>query len=189
MPTASMQTVGDKVVKNLDAMISRGKDNRAFFARVAYPMYQAAQMKRWITEGQSEGQKWKPLNEKYAAWKRVNLAGFPGNGEKMLIAKGRLVESVIGRKLAGNPESILTDAEGNKTLTGSMGSGGIATKARDHHVILDDKSMTITSSTPYARYVSQVRPFFKFSPQLTQRIKASYRTWITKGEVSTRGRT
>lgn len=58
--------------------------------------YQNLQRKRWMTENESEGRKWEPLNPTYAKAKRKKWAAAPGGGRKMLIASGKLYQSVIG---------------------------------------------------------------------------------------------
>jgi hypothetical protein len=187
MAATGIKQVGKGVTQNLEAMVSRGKDSRAFFARVAYPMYQARQMKRWMTENASEGETWKPLNTKYAEWKRINFAGYPGNGEKTLIRTSRLIVGVIGRVLQGNPESIEQSAEGKFSEKGSMGMA-VSGRAPGHFVLIDERSMVVSTDVPYSKFVCERRPFFDFNPQFKKDIKKRYAQWFTTGEVKTRGK-
>lgn len=68
----------------------------AFLVRVAYPMYQKFQRKRWMTRNVSEGMQWKPNALRYSEWKKIKYASFPGGGTKVMIATGRLFQSIIG---------------------------------------------------------------------------------------------
>lgn len=96
-------------LKRLRQIVKNGKDSRSFLQLKAYPVYIKAQMKRWMTENQSQGQQWKPLNEKYAWWKKTRYAFAIGNGTKMMIRTGRLYQSVIG---AGDGHfKMITDKE------------------------------------------------------------------------------
>jgi hypothetical protein len=183
MASANIFTKKTEVRDKLDGMIKRGGSSESFLARVAYPLYQARQSKRWITEGASEGVKWAPLNAKYADWKRRQFAGFPANGEKMLIATGRLAESVIGRQLKGDAESteIVVDDKGKSkmVLSGSLGGGGM----KDHKVLVTKRSLVVESLVEYSSQVNAKRPIWKFNDDFFKRLRAAYKGWFTTGQV------
>lgn len=151
-------------------MIKRGRSAQAFLARVAYPMYQSRQMQRWITEGNSEGMPWSALDPKYRAWKRRQYAGFPGNGNRMLIRTGLLAESVIGRKF-----------EGQLVSPDSEASPG---KAAFHRVLITNQSMYIQTEVEYAKYVNEKRKMFVFKKDFAQSIKTQYAQWVVRGKTS-----
>ena len=94
--SARLVNVQNGIEKNLDGMINRSKSFRSFLQSYVYPKYQNLQRERWMTEGESQNDKWPALNAKYAEWKRRRFAAYDGSGEKMLIATGKLVKSVIG---------------------------------------------------------------------------------------------
>lgn len=167
---ATIKTVNNQALKNLEGMIERGRSSQAFLARVAYPLYQARQMKKFMTEGASEGTPWKELKPKYADWKRINFAGWPGHGMKMLIRTGELAEGVIGRKLAGD---VVSDAS---TAAGPGHAAG-------HFVMITDKSLTVATSVPYAKYVSARRPLFNFNEDFAQQLRSRYKAWVIKGQA------
>jgi len=96
-------------LKRLRLMVKNGKNSRSFLQLKAYPVYIKAQMKRWMTENESQGPRWKALNPKYAAQKRRDWQGWIGNGQKMMIASGRLYQSVIGS--GGGHFKMITDKE------------------------------------------------------------------------------
>lgn len=80
---------------------SEGSSVRGWLNRVAYPEIINAQLRRWQSEGASEGEKWQALNPAYARSKLKRFADYPGGGRKMLIATGRLVDSMTGRSEEG----------------------------------------------------------------------------------------
>lgn len=82
----------------IDAMIRRAKPSatRSFLDRNVLQWYRNVQRKRWITENESEGMRWAPLQPAYRRRKLRVFAGYPGGGSKTLIATGRLLASVIG---------------------------------------------------------------------------------------------
>ena len=98
---------GVKLVKNsalkwLDEVQKRSSDDmiRGWLNRKAYPEILKMQMRRWETQNNISGEgwePWRPLNPKYAKSKLKRFADYPGGGRKMLIATGRLVDSMIGR--------------------------------------------------------------------------------------------
>jgi hypothetical protein len=175
MAQASIKMVGGGVIDNLNSMIEKGKSSKAFLARVAYPMYQARQMKRWITENASEGSHWKALNTNYKEWKRINYAGYPGNGEKMLIRTGALLGSVIGKELQGNPDETQVNEKGVTSFSGNLGSG-----KPKHFVMVTDTTLIVGTEVEYAKHVNSVRPMFTFKQEFYREIKEKYYKWFTK---------
>ena len=106
---ANLSVVEGQALKNLRAMIARGKSSRTFLQKHAYPTYIKAQMKRFSSENSSQGQQWAPLNPKYAAYKLNKYASATGGGRKIMIATGKLYKSIIG---AGDGHfKVITDKE------------------------------------------------------------------------------
>lgn len=92
-----------------NAVVAKANSSQAFLNRIVYPMYQNIQRERWMTEGFG---KWPKLNTRYARYKRVKFASFPGQGTKMMIATNRLQKSVVGpgdghRKIATDKKLIV----------------------------------------------------------------------------------
>lgn len=181
MASANIFTKKTEVRDKLDGMIKRGGSPESFLVRVAYPLYQARQSKRWITEGESEGAKWAPLSSKYAEWKRRQFAGFAGHGEKMLIATGRLAESVIGRTLKSDIDNkeIIIDDSGKKTIKTTSIANGI----KDHSVMVTKSSLVVQSLVEYSSKVNATRPIWKFNDDFFKRLRAAYKGWFTTGQV------
>lgn len=92
---ASLKASGT-IEKNIQGMLKRSRQMQGWLNTVAYKTYQNAQRERWMTEGDSQGSKWLPVNPEYAKRKAVKFASAPGGGTKTLIASGTLQKSVIG---------------------------------------------------------------------------------------------
>ena len=133
MTKITMEKIVNGVEEKLKDMTNRANSIQAYFARVAYPTYQKAQIERWQSENASQGKKWEKLDPIYAKRKLVKFAGFEYAGTKMLIATGDLFKSVVG--------------------PGSKG----------HQAKFTNTSMTVGTDVSYAGYVAEIRPFMKFS--------------------------
>lgn len=112
----AMHMAVDGISEHLKKMLDRSNRPQGFNARVAYPMILAAQRKRFMTENESEGDKWAPLSTKpffafwetdpklkkqwpggYREYKKTKFASFDGHGTKTLIATGELLNANIGK--------------------------------------------------------------------------------------------
>lgn len=167
MANASIVSTKKGIQKKLDAMIKKSKSTESFLSKVAYPMYISRQSKRWMTENESEGARWTPLNEKYAKWKKLNFVGYPGHGEKLLIRTGRLAEAVIGRKLKGD---VISE---ESAMSGDLPA--------NHHVMITNKTLHIYTDLNYAQHVNKKRNFFNFKADFRKRLKAAYGAWVVGG--------
>ena len=181
MASANIFTKKTEVRDKLDGMIKRGGSVESFLTRVAYPLYMARQQKRWMTEGASENVKWEPLNAKYALWKTTRFANYAGNGTKMLIATGRLAESVIGRQLKSGMDTkeITVDDAGKKKVVVTSIANGI----KDHDVMVTKRSLVVKSLVEYSSLVNAKRPIWKFNEDFYKRLRAAYKGWFTTGQV------
>ena len=134
-------------------MLMQTKQVRAFLERVVYPTYLKAQMKRWMSQGRTDGfgtfEAWAPLNLKYAAYKKRRWASAPGGGTKILIASGRLYQAIL-----------------------NQGPG--------HRKIISDRSLIVGVDVPYAKYVNERRPFFIFSDEMMKGLKGKYADYISQ---------
>lgn len=86
----------DGISEHFKEMASRARLTQGWLNRVAYPRLIKAQRMRWQTEGASEDEKWEPLNPEYRRSKLKRFADYPGGGRKLLIATGRLIDSMTG---------------------------------------------------------------------------------------------
>ncbi len=148
-----LKVIENKIQKDLSALLNRTLGIRTYLNTVVYQQYKNAQRKRWMTEGASEGERWKDLDPKYAAWKKKRYATSPGQGRKMLIASGRLFSAVVGE---------------------GMGEG----KVQEHRKIVTNKSIEIGWTTPYAPYVDDVREFSDFGDETTEMIEDGVADYI-----------
>lgn len=150
---ARIVALENKIIGQLNSMIEQSKQVRAFLERVVYPTYLKAQMKRWMTQGRTDGfgtlDPWKPLSSTYAAWKKRRWADAPGGGTKVLIASGRLYQAVMN-------------------------------KGPGHRKIISDRSLIVGVDVPYAKYVNESRPFFIFSDEMMNGLKDKYKKFITQ---------
>lgn len=92
----SIKRLSDGIMQNLQSKIDRTKALQSFLNVNVYAQYQVLQRTRWMTEGSSEGDTWKPVKPAYQKYKASRYAGFPGGGTKMLIRENKLQPSVIG---------------------------------------------------------------------------------------------
>jgi hypothetical protein len=136
MAKSPIKAVESGITKSLEEMASRTRSVQAYFKRIIYRQYQNAQRERWITENASEQGEWKRLDPVYEERKKRQFAAFPGRGEKMLIATGRLVSAVIGQP-----------------------------RSPEHRMTATNRSIEVAWTTPYAAYVDEVRPFSRFSEE------------------------
>jgi hypothetical protein len=107
MPGAKLTKVLSGIEDQLKAMLDRKGRMQAYLNRNVYKQYQNARRTQWATQGASEGDRWENNPPKYADYKTRKFAAYPGGGRKVLIATGRLMQSVIGpgedhRKVATN---------------------------------------------------------------------------------------
>lgn len=172
---ASLKITQNNIAAKLEDMARNSKDSSGFLNRVIYRMYQNAQIERWMTENSSQGGKWKPLNPRYAAYKKRAYGGgtkfryypslglsrpigvfptYPGKGTKMMIATGRLAGSVIGP----NPEY-------------KEGVG-------EHRKYVTENTLTIETVVPYGKDAAEQRPFMQFSDRTLEAMRAAYKQWV-----------
>lgn len=93
MADAKWQKLEDKITGQLQIMIERGRDARAYFMRRLLPKYREYQMLRWTSENQGQ---WPKLTSySYMKWKLRKYSSAIGQGEKMMIASGELLKSAL----------------------------------------------------------------------------------------------
>lgn len=124
----------DGISRQLNSMLSRSGLVRGWLNRVGYPLVIEAQRLRWASEGASEGESWEPLNPRYATRKLKKWKAAPGGGRKMLIASGKLVDSVTGDNTA------------------------------DHYKLVENTKMEVGSLVLYAKWVNEKRNFVRLGP-------------------------
>lgn len=134
-------TVVSNAVEKMHAdLLKKSNKIDAALARDVTVMFHNAQRQRWMTEGRSEGKKWKALDKRYAKRKLTQYAAYPGGGRKMLIATNDLVKSVTGEDRTYYRQKV----EGSK--------------------------LTIGTAVPYAVYVDEERPFMEFSKKTMKKM-------------------
>ena len=138
----------DGAGNKLRGMLNRAGLVRGWLNRVAYPLIIEAQRIRWASEGASEGGSWPALNPAYAIYKLKKFAGYPGGGRKMLIATGRLVDSVTGDN------------------------------TKEHYKLVEDKRLSVGTMVGYAKYVDEARPITKLSSATIQVLKRSLNQYL-----------
>lgn len=180
----SMTEVKNDFIKWI-AQILNPSNKQGAIARM-YPLYQQLQLQRFMTENESEGAQWLPLNDAYKKYKLKRYGGgskrptkanpatqwktWPGNGSKMLIGTGTLAGAVIG--------------PGNEN---PFDQSGIAA----HQVLFTNTSMTVTINNSgqnaeghpfvYASYVNEKRPFMKFSDDHIAQMKTTIESYYSPG--------
>lgn len=125
----------DGIKDYLGGMLNRANLVRGWLNRVAYPKIIQAQRRRWMTENESEGGKWEPLNPSYALRKLRKYRDYPGGGRKMLVATGRLVDGMTGDN------------------------------TRDHYKLVTETTLEVGTTVSYARYVNEKRNIVDLSQE------------------------
>lgn len=150
MAGKGISVVEDKVSGRLNQMINSLGFKRQYLQTRALPKYFKAQRQRFITENATQGTRWEPLNDVYAAYKKKKFADFPGGGRKMMIATGRLMQS-------------LTSAE-----------------SPDFRKLVTDSALIVSTAVEYAKYPAETRPIMEFNQAFVDDIKADYKQWLLK---------
>lgn len=135
-------------------MINRAKDPRAFLNTVILNMYANAQLQRWQSENSSETGQWTQLNQKYAKYKKKRFASFPGAGNALMIATGKLS---MAASLRG---------PGYKKLV----------SVNSLEVSIDDTVI------PYAKYAAVKRPIMQFGGATIESMKTVLGKYLMTGE-------
>lgn len=162
--TIKLKVLDDQASAELDRMAARSDAIRGFLARVVYPFYQNLQLERWESDGGSQGDYWAALSPAYAFWKARKYASTAHRGEKILIASGRLLNSVVGRADLGG-------------VNNSQGQS-------EHRRLIENRSMKIFTTTPYAEYVDAARSFTGIASSDMERIKDAIGKYIRGEEVA-----
>jgi hypothetical protein len=150
---AKITKIQDTVTKNLEAMIKRGVSGRGFIARYVYPKYKEFQMLRWQSE--NKGQWPRLTSEDYIKWKKKKFASAIGQGERMMIASGKLLKSV---------------------LVEPGGFGYARQTETSLEITLDE------GEVPYAKYANEARNFTEFPDDWIQDLRYRYARYVTRGE-------
>lgn len=154
MASVSLTKSQNGIELSLNALLTRGKAISSYLNRVTYPAYQQAQIERWTSENSSQGDTWKPLLPEYQKQKRKKFASYPGSGNALMVATGRLASGAQG----SNP-------------------------AYAYKIITDD-SMTVGvngDALPYAQYVGVMRPYLQFSDATIQEWTGGIAQYIMNG--------
>lgn len=141
---AGLGSVKKEVSLRLAGLLDRSKSIRSFLNRNVVEQYRNVQKRRWMTENQSEGKRWKPLEPGYAEAKQKRYAKYDHGGTQMLYASGQLFKSVIGpghgfRKIVTERQLIITVA------------------------VEPESGKPRKKFTPYAEYVDEDRSFTTYS--------------------------
>jgi len=130
-----ISVIENKVKSRLEKMTQKVRSPKAFIQMTLYPKYLEHQMLRWASENYGQ---WKPLNPDYERMKKKKFASFPGAGNKMMIARGRLYKAVLGQN---NFHA--------KIITDSSLSVGVNFTGKGEPM-------------EYAKFANELRPFMKF---------------------------
>lgn len=119
-------------------------------------LYANAQRTRWMTEGASEGPKWKKLSSGYAASKKWRFASYPGAGNVVLIATSRLLAGLLPPEERKNERSF----------------------GEEFRKIIQNKKVTFKTTVPYADDVNQERPFSVWTQRTMNSFVRDYKTYL-----------
>ncbi len=140
----------DSATEFLHGMLDRAKMPAAWLNRVAYPELLRIQRRRWETEGASEGDPWLPLNDTYRAKKLKMFRDYPGRGTKMLVATGRLIDSMTK---PGDP---------------------------DHYKLVTEKRIEVGTQLEYAKFVGELRDITTLSQDTVDELLSDLGIYLTE---------
>lgn len=139
------------IESQLAGMLNRANLVRGWLNRVAYPRLVKMQRMRWMTEGASEGESWEPLKEKTKLSKLKRFADYPGAGQKMLIATGKLIAGITG----DNPA--------------------------DHYKLVTDTRIEMGTSVSYAKFVNEARNIVDISEETASELTEDLKQYLVSG--------
>lgn len=151
----------DGITQSLTAMLNRTKHIVTFLERNTLRKYQQAQMRRWQTEGSSEGQSWTAITEPYKTYKKKKFASYEGLGYKTMIATGGLYRAATGRG-----PGFLKMISDTKFI---VGIDLYATNPQGRRFY------------DYAAYAAEARPYMEFSDATKNEWKADIARYINSG--------
>jgi len=153
MATGLTQTKAG-IEQRLKDMISRGRSVSAYLNRNLLQQFKDAQNERWQTENSSQGDQWEALDPLYARQKKKRFASFPGSGNVMMVATGRLSQGAMGEN------------------------------SEYYYKVVTDRSFIFginLGSLPYAKYPGMKRPFMSFSQDTVTEWKEGIKAYIVRG--------
>lgn len=172
--TVGIKKVQDTLQDRLKEMMNRAKSTQGAGARL-FALYQQLQIKRFMTENQSEGARWTPLNSTYAKYKVKRYGGgtrrggkgswgsWPGGGRKMLIGTSTLAGAVIGRGAPFEGTDKNVQIYKPYSLQISVQTGGTNAEGKPFD---------------YAETVAQKRPFMSFSTESINQMKEVLKKYL-----------
>lgn len=155
MASASFETTKNGVQMGLEGIIRRGKSVSAYLNRVLFPLYQQAQINRWQSQNSSQTGQWAELKPSYVKIKAKKFASYPGAGQAIMVA------------------------------TGKLAAGAQARDTALYYKLITDQSFTISvnrGAIPYAQYPGVMRPYMSFNEDTILTWKAGIRDYICKGK-------
>lgn len=152
--SASLSVTKDGIRKSLEDSLSRVNTISSFLQRVIYPQYQQTQIDRWESENSSQGQTWMPLESTYKKYKQKKFESYPGHGDALMIATGKLVNAAIGR--SGDAYKEIT----NEYFVVGINDGAI----------------------PYGKWAAERRPIMAFSTEQRKQWTDQIGAWIMRGK-------
>lgn len=155
MATTGMRKQNDPLTAALEGMLTRANTVQAYLNRVVWRQYQDAQQKRWITENSSEGASWKKLTPAYEKRKKTIYASFPGAGNALMVATGKLSSGAMGRD--------------SQYFYKEVTSKGM-------------KVYVNRDALPYAAYVAEDRPYMEFGQDTMNTIVKGLGDFMIEGK-------
>ncbi len=156
MAKASLISIGRGITDQLEGMVKRANLLPGYLNRVVYREYQNAQRARFNSENVGEdfdGGQWASVDPDYETWKEAKYGDNP-------VGKGKKINIATGRLFMG--------------LVGP---------SEDHRKLVDEKSITITHSVEYGRYVDEKRTFSSWSDKFYNRLYAGTADYLIKNII------
>ena len=151
MSTVTLKKISNAFDKFVERVESIDGFRQTFYHDVIYPIYQKAQVQRWDTEGESEGEGWDSISSTWIDRKKKlqakNNAAYPG-GDKIMVFTSDLFKSltVIGEKWS--------------------------------RVLITPDAITVSSGAPYAKYANDARTFSVWGDATKKDIKDAVKDFV-----------
>lgn len=176
--------VEGEVTSRLMSALSRGNDLRGYLDRVVFGQYCEAQIKRFETEGASEGAKWRALDSKYEAYKKRKFASYPYGGRRIGVGYGNLLKVSVGKD-----SEIVTDTHQTGKNAGKKYEKKRSTivkhsglkSGKYFYKIATPRSLVVYLTLPYAEYFDEERSISHWSRATMDNIENGVMNYVMGG--------
>lgn len=173
----SFKKIESGTVSSFDVLLKAKPSFDAWAARTMPDLYANAQRERFMTEGRSEGQSWKPAaSASYLLWKRRYFSSWAGHGDKAMIASSRLL---VGTLPEDNRDGLYL---GPFSKTTKYWQDLNANWGKEFRKVPTPGNIKFLTTVPYASSVNDVNDFTTFGPETKAKLVKSYQSYVRRAE-------